>query len=267
MSKKVRFLQSSKDLAQFADFLSRQNARLYTYHAQELPLAEPESMSDGCLRILPRDIDLIIMAAGKYDIFSEAYSYIEFIRLKAQDGCVRESTVVLHRGALNNSRHDAVEKLFTDIKNFMRKQYILSDDKTCYIARDFMNCWLARTVSTDFIIRRKELKINRQKTDRDALTEFIKSQRYAISAIRHNERSCDTDADVLAVSASENDVILRLNNRALSISLDSNCVFIFRDKEYDRIMLDKRLCNENKSAVGIFERLEEYARDQGDTEQ
>lgn len=259
MNKVIRFLQSKEDIDEFVDFLSGQKVKLYTYHVQEVIVEKTQLnyLVEG-MRILPNNMMPIIREVGKYQTFSEDYGFIEFNPCIEKNGRFCHGSLVLHYGDLGEDQNVVLNGLFGKIKKYVQKEYTLSDDKTCYIGHNFMNKWFAHSVSTDFILKRKMIKLIHQNSDRYMLIDFLRKNQYIVESVGDYRKGFNADADILAFCSNEEDLIKTINGRLRSISIDSNCVFMIHFDKYDAIIIDLRLLNENKSAANIFKCLENY---------
>lgn len=259
MSKCIRVLQTEDDFENFKTFLYDLKLRIYTYHGQELSIEQIKLplLTDIGFRILPENILPTMNQVGKYNIFSDDFSFIEFNPCLRNGRRISEGTFILHKGTHDNDRYIELNNIFSVIKKRICKGYALSDDKSCYIGCDFMNRWFNREISTDFILKKEEIKLVHADIERETFINFLKSECYELNSVIDCKKDIK-ESNFLAICLTDANLVKMQLGRITRITFDSNCVFLSYERKYDSVIIDARLILENKSAKYIFCDIKNY---------
>lgn len=258
MSKCIRVLQTDNDFDIFKYLLYNQGIKIYTYHVEKLCVEQIKlsELTGIAFRMLPENITPIVSRVGKYNIFSEDSSYIESNPCLTKNGQVLEGTFILHKGAFEDDRYRRLNSIFILMKKKIRDEYVLSDDKSCYIGCDFLNKWVNREISATFILKKKELKLINNDISRYSFFKFLKDEGYQLRSVIDKESN--ENSSFLAIYSNDLDLTKISNGRKTRLSLDSNCVFLSREEKGDSVILDVRLFYEDKSAKYIYNNIINY---------
>lgn len=260
MSRYIRVLQTDNDFENFKSLLNDLKLKIYTFHVQELSVEQIKLslLTDMGFRILPENVLPVVSRAGKYNIFSDDFSFIEFNPCLTKNKQISEGAFILHKGAHDKDGYIELNNIFSVIKKRIRKEYTLSDDKSCYIGCDFMNRWQNREISAEFILKKEEIKLVHENIERETFLNFLK-ECYELNSVIDCKKNIK-ESNFLAICLTDTDLVKMQLGRMTRITFDSNCVFLSLEKKYDSVIIDTRLIFENKSAKYIFSDIKSYVK-------
>ena len=255
MSKVVRFLQNEDDFKVFCDYIYSNKYKIYSYEAKPFNLEEVKKINYfESFRILGNESDVQIEKIGKRNIFSEASDYLEFDNCDEKNGVVDHGCIIYRHGEL--ALH-----IFNNIKRYIVANYILSDDKTCYVGRGFYKQWWERKISTNWLIQRDEIKVYFSNDERHKLLENLLSQGLQLISFSDYRKEVDLEAEIIAICLPNDNIKIDIRVRRNYVSPDAKCIFMYKNKKYNSLLLDKRIIVNNEKIVYIFKRIQQYLKD------
>ncbi len=165
---------------------------------------------------------------------------------------------------LENEDNDELYKLFKLIKNFIKNNFILSKDKSCYIGKNMYEEWQNKKYLFTTLFFYDKFNVNED--DIKNVFEYVLNKGFIIKTNNtrlKNKDIVDWNADSFVICKNEEDLLTKIiNKKSIRYDYGSECVFVQKNnklKSYEFI-LDERICKNSSIASFFFELVKNYVK-------
>ena len=202
------------------------------------------------------ELPFISEGFARYYLMNETDIVMEYSSCRFMVGRLQPATICYDSQICNNRR------LFTSLKNHIRKYYEISTNKLCYVGPNMKQDWKDRKYCFPEILFYSEVRIENDKLR--GIFEEILEKGFEIKANHVRLRNIDqvdfTERSYIVFSKESNIIRTILRKNIVFYEYGSECLFgEYDDKKKTYIFfLDQRLVDENKQKlIELFETIRE----------
>lgn len=241
MGRGIYIWQNQNDLKEFFDCLKNKDVNIHS----QLKTVNEEFKATDCI----------------YHLSYEDNSYIELMTCFNSNIGLQNGRIYLHENFFNDER---ICSLYEQIKNFIKKQYIRSDDKTSYAGPNIYREWQNGIVNLGFMFQREEFNVPLSDEDFSKIICYIKTNGFEIVSQKADVRSSsllDLTANLFVVYSPQIELKSKIISRRIFYDYNSKSLFIQRGKNGSTTFLvDKRFVYDD-SVIKIFRLLKEKLKE------
>ncbi len=161
---------------------------------------------------------------------------------------------------LENEDNAELYKLFKLIKKFIKNNFILSKDKSCYIGENMYSEWRNKKYFFSTLFSYENFNVDEK--DIKVIFGYVLNKDFIIKTNNtrlRNKDIIDWDADSFVIYKNEFDLLTKvINKNSIRYENGSECIFVHKNnksKGYNFI-LDERIPKESLIAIMFFELME-----------
>ncbi len=252
MGKRIYLLQNIDDFEQFIDFLYVSDVNIYKKNCEK-PLSienVKREMLGQRYFVYAKDMQPIYEHAGQPNEFqiSEDSDYIEFFTCFKTESFMNAAHIFLNDKNHKTDPQNKLNLLYRQLAGYIKKEYILSDNKSLYAGKSFYNDWVNYKVSVIDSIQTVTLKFGEPQINLSKFFSYLNNKGYCIESQENDIRSNLPPNDgmgIFFIYFDEKNVVQKIRARKKFFTVDSEGCFLYKaaviKRRYNIIQFDKRL--------------------------
>lgn len=233
----IYFLQNSCDFKAFVDHLNSSNLLLQPSlnHTTHYSISEYDCDKCSTYYIAPENN---LNQIDNPDISSMASGSIKFVSSYKIDSYWELGRIVLTTPC---SKTDS--EVYRNIVKYIKKNYILSDDKMFYVGVNMYSDWMNYEVDCLSLFSYQKVTVDSTNFNFNHFRDYISNQGYTVKGNGLDIRRPldESIADGYVIFSDECNVITRIAARKEYYTCNSQCIFLRKKRDKYTFIIDKRL--------------------------
>lgn len=252
MGKRIYLLQNIDDFEQFIDFLYVLDVNIYKKNCEK-PLSienVKHQMLGQRYLVYAKDMQPIyehMEQPNEFQILEDS-EYIEFFTCFKTESFMNAGHICLNDKNYKRDPQNKLKLLYEQLAKYIKKEYMISDNKSVYVGKSFYNDWVNYKVSVIDSIQTLTLKFGEPQINLSRFFSYLKNKGYYIESQENDIRSNFTLNDsigIFFIYFDKKNVIQKIRARKKFFTVDSEGCFLYKamviKRTYNIIQFDKRL--------------------------